>query len=217
MITLLADSGLSRAAEAHYVAAVQAATPSVAATTATATAADDKDGTSTAVVPSLLFRGAVLIPAVYDNQQDIISIRQTLHQRIAKLMQDACVHGNATLDHLDEFTLSPTFYLVYQVTLPYLHILVIKHNLQYETYHLTSALLLPSPLSLHRATTTAFFSNNYDVLTPVLIRYSLLMRHYTIYPYHATYPLMMYFRTYYRTRQLVNLWAILQIETLTLV
>jgi hypothetical protein len=119
MITLLADSGLSRAAEAHYVAAVAAtATATVAAT---ATAADDKEGTSTAVVSSLLFRGAVLIPAVYDHQQDILSTRQKLHQRVAKLMQDACVHGNATLDHLDEFTLSPTFYLVYQVTLPTPH------------------------------------------------------------------------------------------------
>ena len=119
MITLLADSGLSRAAEAHYDAAVQAATPTTATATAAATAAAADDiedaSTSIAVVSSLLFRGAVLIPAVYPHQQDIVSTRQTLLHRVARLMQDACVHGNATLDHLDEFTLSPTFYLVYQV------------------------------------------------------------------------------------------------------
>ena len=139
MITLLADSGLSRAAEAHYVAAVQAATPTTTATsTAAAAAADDDDkestSTSTAVVSSLLFRGAVLIPAVYTHQQDIVSTRQTLLQRVARLMHDACVHGNATLDHLDEFTLSPTFYLVYQViNTPSRHIisayLMYKHTL----------------------------------------------------------------------------------------
>ena len=121
MITLLADSGLSQAAEAHYVAAVQAATPTTTATASTTAAsvstADDIEGASTsiAIVSSLLFRGAVLIPAVYPHHQDIVTTRQTLRQRVARLMQDACVHGNATLDHLDEFTLSPTFYLVYQV------------------------------------------------------------------------------------------------------
>lgn len=122
MITLLADSGLSRAAEAHYSAAIQAATTTAAGSPA-ATAADTKDPTvtatvsaSTAAVSSLLFRGSVLIPAVYDHHNDIQSTRRTLHDRISRLVRDACVHGNATLDHLDEFTLSPTFYLVYQVT-----------------------------------------------------------------------------------------------------
>ena len=46
---------------------------------------------------------------------EILSTRKKLSQRITRLVRDACVYGNATLDHLDEFTLSPTFYLVYQV------------------------------------------------------------------------------------------------------
>ena len=112
---MLADSGLSRAAEAHYSAAVHAVTTTTAATVA----GDMGEGTpttSTAVLSSLLFRGSVLIPAVYPQQQDILSTRKTLNQRAARLVKDACVYGNATLNHLDEFTLSPTFYLVYQVT-----------------------------------------------------------------------------------------------------
>ena len=82
MITLLADSGLSRAAEAHYTAAIHAATTTDNSESTNA-ATDNSEGTtaaSAAVLSSLLFRGAVLIPAVYDNQ--VITITFHAYHRI---------------------------------------------------------------------------------------------------------------------------------------
>jgi len=58
-----------------------------------------------------LIRAAVLIPGVYENMKHLKTTRSLLTTRIETLLLPEVV---LSLQNLDEFTLSPTFYLVYQ-------------------------------------------------------------------------------------------------------
>jgi hypothetical protein len=60
---------------------------------------------------SLRFRAAVLTPGVYDSIEHIQRTRKSLEQRVEYLVNTS---DNLMLPGLDEFTLSPTFYFVYQ-------------------------------------------------------------------------------------------------------
>lgn len=94
MITLTSDSGLHHASEAHYEKAL-----SIMST---------NESTSDA---SIFFRGALLTPGVYESMDHLTKTRQLLFHRVEDLYQHRQV---LTLPKLDEFTLSPTFYFVYQ-------------------------------------------------------------------------------------------------------
>jgi len=87
ILTLAADSGLHHVAEAHLKAAL------------------DLDPTD----PSLLLRSLVMTPGVYENLKHLKEVRTLLTQRIAHLMDN----GVTSLQSIDEFTLSPTFYFAY--------------------------------------------------------------------------------------------------------
>jgi len=88
MITLLSDSGLFAEAETHLKHALE-------------------------LMPhdsSLQIRSALMTPAVYNSTEHISSTRALLQQRLDNISSDQSFN----LAGLDEFALSPTFYLVYQ-------------------------------------------------------------------------------------------------------
>lgn len=88
LITLLSDTGLSRAAEKHLDAAL-------------ALKADD---------PALLFHSTLMTPVVYESAEHVRATRQLLEGRLQNLSNIL----NLKLPALDDFTLPPSFYLVYQ-------------------------------------------------------------------------------------------------------
>jgi hypothetical protein len=93
LITLTSDSGLHREAESHMV-------------TALSLHPDDA---------SLRFRSVLMTPAVYEDMPHLIATRKLLTERLDKLYTDIHTNSSLRLTKLDEFTLSPTFYFVYQV------------------------------------------------------------------------------------------------------
>ena len=96
LLTLAADSGLHAAAETHLARAL-ALTP------------DDA---------SLHFRAALLTPGVFESDKHLAATRQLLHTRVDALLARTKgeVQGQPVLalPKINEFVLSPTFYLVYQ-------------------------------------------------------------------------------------------------------
>ena len=89
LITLTSDSGLHHASEIAIQLAI----------------------TLDPLDTSLYFRSAVLTPGVYESYQHIKNTRLLLQNRINKLINSS---NNYILKGLDEFTMSPTFYFVYQ-------------------------------------------------------------------------------------------------------
>lgn len=89
LITLTSDSGLHQAAEN-------------AITLALTLAPEDA---------SFHFRAAVMTPGVYESMEHINATRALLSGRISRI---ADPFSGFTLTGLDEFTMSPTFYFVYQ-------------------------------------------------------------------------------------------------------
>lgn len=92
LVTLTIDSGLHREAESHLVKALELK-PSDAA---------------------LRFRSVLMTPGVYESFDHLLETRKLLSTRLKALEVDA-LNGGLSLSKLDEFTLSPTFYFVYQV------------------------------------------------------------------------------------------------------
>ena len=88
MITLLSDTGLSHASEKHLAAAL---------------AIKPTD-------PALLFHSTLMTPVVYDSQEHVLATRKLLVSRLKNLTN----LDNLVLPALDEFSLPPSFYLVYQ-------------------------------------------------------------------------------------------------------
>lgn len=88
LITLLSDTGLSRAAEKHMQAAL-------------VLKPDD---------PSLLFHSVLMTPVVYESREHVLEARALLEARMRNLSQVEDI----TLSSLDDFSLPPSFYLVYQ-------------------------------------------------------------------------------------------------------
>ena len=89
LITLLSDSGLSNEAEIHLSAALLL---------------DPIDA-------SIRIRSLLMFPAIYASIDHIIQTRFLLEQRIITFFE---FNQSLLLQSLDEFSLSPTFYLVYQ-------------------------------------------------------------------------------------------------------
>jgi hypothetical protein len=89
LITLSADSGLHREADGLWQEALSLAPDS----------------------PSLLFRGPLLTPAVYESTVHVVATREKLMERVKTLFLS---RNSLSLKSLDEFVLSPTFYLIYQ-------------------------------------------------------------------------------------------------------
>lgn len=89
LITLTSDSGLTQAAERHITTAIEL---------------DPND-------TSLRFRAALLTPGVLSSFDQLTATRARLVERVSHLQQN---RDSLTLSKLDEFSLSPTFYYVYQ-------------------------------------------------------------------------------------------------------
>lgn len=88
LLTLISDSGLHSAAEVHASHALN-------------------------LFPnksSLLFRTALMTPAIFESLEHVESTRKLLSDRINSLL----LKPKLRLKSLDEFVLSPTFYFVYQ-------------------------------------------------------------------------------------------------------
>ena len=88
MITMLSDSGLHAQAEVHLAKALDLMPHD----------------------PSLHIRSALMTPAVFESFHHVASTRDVLQRRLDGLI----AQEDFTLQGLDEFSLSPTFYLVYQ-------------------------------------------------------------------------------------------------------
>lgn len=130
LITLLQDSGLPNEAEVHLRAAL-ALQPTE---------------------PSLKIKSVLMIPGVYESLEHLVQVRSNLEARLDLLLTDKSL----TLTALDEFSLSPTFFLVYQGQndAEYLS----KLNTVYARAHpaLVETLLpIPAAVSTARRTLTA--------------------------------------------------------------
>jgi hypothetical protein len=106
LITLTSDSGLTQASERHLSHAFQLLSLSVESDSLlTKKERDD-------YIALLTFRAALLTPAVFSSKEELFLSRKTIQQRISSLSSSA-EKGGLTIGSLDEFVLSPTFYLVY--------------------------------------------------------------------------------------------------------
>jgi hypothetical protein len=97
MITLCMDSGLPTASENHLLTAIRI---------------KPND-------PTLKIRSLLMTPAIYESNQHIEETRLLLSNRIQFLLNETSIITDANrekyiLTKLDEFTLTPTFYYVYQ-------------------------------------------------------------------------------------------------------
>lgn len=92
MITLCSDSGLHEAAEFHLNQALLLKPNDI----------------------QLLIRSTVMTPAVYEGRRHVTATRKLLSNRIDSLLNLVQQSSDYVLDKLDEFSLSPTFYFVYQ-------------------------------------------------------------------------------------------------------
>jgi hypothetical protein len=96
LVTLTSDSGLHREAESHLAKALELKPRDAAA---------------------LRFRLVLMTPGVYESFDHLLETRKLLSARLKTLQTDVSHrHGGLSLTKLDEFTLSPTFYFVYQVS-----------------------------------------------------------------------------------------------------
>lgn len=92
MITLCSDSGLHAAAEAHLNRALSLEPNDL----------------------QLLVRSTLMTPAVYEGRRHVTATRKLLSDRIDSLFNMVHQSPGYSLNKLDEFSLSPTFYYVYQ-------------------------------------------------------------------------------------------------------
>lgn len=105
LVTLTADSGMHEAAETHWKSAW-------------ALVYDGPDSSSykdddRSLMIAWLFRGSLMTPPIYSSLGHIRSTRQQLQERL-ELLDRLVSKGGFSLSSLDEFSLSTTFYLVYQ-------------------------------------------------------------------------------------------------------
>jgi hypothetical protein len=106
LITLTSDSGLITAAEIHLSHAFQLLSR-VKDSPPLLTEKERVD-----YLALLTFRSALLTPAVFSSKEELFSSRRILQQRISSLFSSAG-KGELSIAALDEFVLSPTFYLIY--------------------------------------------------------------------------------------------------------
>ena len=166
MITLLSDSGMHRAAEEMITAALElslsmdTSSLSLHASGMVTNSEEEEEQDYNLFDPSLrqpkpdptlLFRGAVMTPAVFESMHHLRSTRRLLQERIESMTNDSVnTDDNLRLTGLDEFVMSPTFYFVYQ-GLNDAEIISKLHSLYARAYPLLSSVDIPlfeSPLPL---------------------------------------------------------------------
>jgi predicted O-linked N-acetylglucosamine transferase (SPINDLY family) len=103
LVTLTSDSGLPRAAEKHYSHALNIL--SKYSSSASSSLYQE-------YYPAFKFRAALLIPGAYSSKEEIFQSRKQLIQRLQDLHYEVTIN-QMKFQNLDEFILSPTFYLIY--------------------------------------------------------------------------------------------------------